>query len=360
MDGTIMTRLIFVTQLVDRKHSVLGVTVDLIRALSQRCESVVVVANEVRDAPSDLGAELISLGKEHGAGKLLRGARYYRAIVDVARGARPHALVAHMCPVYLNLAVPIAKAFGIRTFLWYAYPRVSITLLTAEQLADCVVTALPESYPRSSSKVRAIGHSIDVSVFQYVSPRPAEGPLRLVSVARTAPEKHHDTTLLAIASARRRIDVTLRIAGASMTPVERWHRVELDRMIDDLDLRSIVSLDEAVPRYDVPRLLADSDCLVSAAFAGGADKAVLEAMAVGRPALVSNPAFEPMLGDISPALMFREADADDLADKMEGMARASSSQRVAIGTSLRRHIEDEHSLAHWVDQMVELAHADGP
>ena len=51
------------------------------------------------------------------------------------------------------------------------------------------------------------------------------------------------------------------------------------------------------------------------------DKAVLESMAAGLLVIVSNEAFASLLGKHAGALMFRERDARDCADKMESALR---------------------------------------
>ena len=50
---------------------------------------------------------------------------------------------------------------------------------------------------------------------------------------------------------------------------------------------------------------------------GGIDKAVLESMASGTPAFVSNEAFRNYFGDLAGRLIFKYRDADDLADKIK-------------------------------------------
>jgi len=351
-----MTRLVFVTQRIDPNDPVLGITLDLIESLAERCERLVVVANEVIDAPFKGGhVEVVSLNKELGWGRVRRGIRYEQVIGRVARTLRPDALLAHMCPIYLNLAAPVVKAYGIKSMLWFAYPRVSPTLIAAEYLSDCILTALPGSYPRQNSKVHAIGHAIDVSAFRFVSSRATNGRLRLLSIARTAPEKHHDTTLLAVASLMNRHDITLRIFGSANTPAEHRHRSQLRQMIIDLGIGSIATLEDPVPRSEIPGLIAESDCLVSAAFAGGADKAVLEAMAVGRPTIVSNVAFEPLLRGLSPSLQFRQEDPADLARRIEAIAVSGEAVRREVGRELSARIDRQHSVSHWADCVVRLA-----
>ena len=83
-----METLVFVTQLIDPDDPVLGFVVPQIRVLTERFD-VVVIANEVRRVPSDLSAEVVSLGKEHGAGRLTRGARFARPWARRRGGTRP-------------------------------------------------------------------------------------------------------------------------------------------------------------------------------------------------------------------------------------------------------------------------------
>ena len=79
--------LVFVTQVVDPADPVLGFSVSLARALAARSASLLVIANEVRQVPADLAAEVRSLGKEHGRGRMAKGARYQRILADACRRA---------------------------------------------------------------------------------------------------------------------------------------------------------------------------------------------------------------------------------------------------------------------------------
>jgi len=66
-------RVVFVTQLIDPEHPVLGFVVPQIRKLAERIDHLTVIANEVRTEPSSLPVELVSLGKERGRGRIRRG-----------------------------------------------------------------------------------------------------------------------------------------------------------------------------------------------------------------------------------------------------------------------------------------------
>ncbi len=351
------------TQVIDPADPVLGFTIRLIRALDERTDAMVVVANEVRAVPADLDVEILSLGKELGHGRLAKGARYQRILADVGRRLRPATLLAHMCPTYLTLAAPVVRATGGRSMLWFTHLNESAGLRRAERLADVILTALPGSYPRTNDKVRAIGHSIDTDQFRVGPRAPRSGSFELLALGRTSPNKNYPVVIRAVQRAREMgADVHLRIVGPSTTAAERAHRAELDELVVSLDLANAVTIASDVAHDQVPDALTAADALVNATSSGSADKVVFEALACGRPALVSSAAFTDLVAADGCRLSFREGDVDDLADAICRLAALPTTGRDALGADLRRRIERHHSLTHWADEVVRLAgvaHADG-
>ena len=354
--GTRPPSIIFVTQLIDPDDPVLGFTAGLIRSLSQRTE-VAVIAGEVRAVPADLGAEVHSMGRESGASRWRRGLSYEAGLVALCRRLHPAALYAHMCPDYVTLAAPVTKATGTPSILWFTHSVDSANLRRAERLADLVVTALPSSYPRSSPKVRAIGHSIDTRRFTYHEP-PAVGHLDLLAVGRLSAVKNYPVTIRGVAIARQRgIDVRLRIIGSAVSPVERAVRADLDALVVDQGVGDAVSFLDGVTPDEVAQWLASSGGLVNASRPGQADKVVLEAMACGRPALVSSPAFGALVADLPVELGFPDDDDAGLAGAIERLATASPAAVRETGVALRARVEAGHSLEHWAGEVVSLAGA---
>lgn len=348
--------LIFVTQLVDFGDPVLGFVVPLIRALEARSGPMLVIANEVRHVPSDLRAEVRSLGKEHARGKLARGVRYQTILAEALRRLRPATVIAHMCPPYLTQAAPMVKLTGGRSMLWYIHPADTPMLRRAERAADMVLTALPGSFPRQSAKVHPIGHSIDLTRFDALDPPPGGGGLRLLGLGRLAPIKGYPVMVRALRMARDRgTDVRLDIVGEAIRDSDVGHREELRLLVERLGVEDAVSIRPGVAPAEVPGLLAQVDALVNATAAGSADKVVFEAMACGRPPLVSSPAFHDLVGSGPVPLSFRAGDPADLADRITQLANTPPRTRVEMAAMLRSRIEGSHSLTHWADAVVRLA-----
>ncbi len=101
-------RLVFVTQQVDPGDPILGATVAKLRALAERCDELVVLSLG-RGVAHDLPAN-VTLRTFGASTRLRRGLRYERVLAPVLAG-RPDGLIAHMCPIYLVLAAPLAKPF---------------------------------------------------------------------------------------------------------------------------------------------------------------------------------------------------------------------------------------------------------
>lgn len=355
-----MRRLVFVTQTLDPEDPRLGIVPAYLEALAREVDEIFVIANEVLTVPAALEGKAISLGKERKYGRMHRTVRYESAVTRLLSHRGPTVLLAHMCPVYLNLAAPIAYVTGARTMLWYAHPADTPRLRLAERLADAVLTTTRPSYPRSSPrsnrKLHLIGQGIDVSAFPYSAPKTDGSKLRILAVGRIGPEKGLTTLVEAAAMARQKgIELDVRIVGPATLPEEQRVRVVIENLIDTLDLRSVVSIEPPVNYKDMPALLAGSTVIVSASAEGCADKTVFEAAASGRPVVAASSAVGPLLRDLPVNLTFTPEDAAGLADRLVELAGTSDATLEVVGTELRHRVELDHSNAHWAREVVAVA-----
>ena len=152
-------RLVFVTQSVDAEDPILGATVATLRSLAQRCDELVVITDHVGAHDLPANCTLRTFGSRT---KLGRGLRYLRALVpQLLRRDRPDAVIAHMCPIYLVLAAPLAKLVRVPLALWYTHWTIDRTLKLATTLADVGLSVDRRSYPIDDPKVLGIGHGIE-------------------------------------------------------------------------------------------------------------------------------------------------------------------------------------------------------
>jgi glycosyltransferase involved in cell wall biosynthesis len=349
-------RLILVTQTLDAEHPALAQTLDLVRALAARADELVVLCASVGAAP-ELPAN-VRVRLFGARSRWARGARFAHALTtELRRRPRPDALMAHMVPLFVVLAAPLARPLGVRLLLWYTHWHASRTLRAATRLADIVLSVDRRSFPLDSPKVRGIGHAIDVDRF---APRPGRRPaerLRLLALGRTARWKGYGTMLdaleLAVAAG---VDAELEIRGPQLTADEKAYARELrERIAASEALRDRVRLERPLPRAELPALLAGADALVSATQARGSvtlDKVVYEAAACGVPVLASNAALTEFLGGLPLRLSFAPRASDVLAGLIAELAAADHDTRTETGAELRRRVVAGHSVESWTDAVA--------
>ena len=342
-----MARLVFVTQQVDPGHPALAATVPMIRALAARVDEVVVLADGAVPGVLPENCRVRTFRSSRKAG---RGVRFEVALVRELKGVRGGAVLAHMCPIYAVLAAPLVRPLRIPLVLWFTHWRASRLLRAAERVSTAVVSVDQRSFPLPSRKLRAIGHGIDLADFPCTEHERREDVLRLLALGRYSPAKGLDVVLRAVADVGE--GVRLDVHGPTLSEEERSHRVELERLASELDLGGRVTLGEAVPRAEIPGLLAAHDVLVNNMRAGAPDKVVYEAAAGCVPVLASNPVFDSLL---EPAQRFRRDDAAGLAGRIRVLAALDESARTALGRRLRERVESGHSVESWARGVLEAA-----
>lgn len=342
-------RLIVITQRVDAADVALGATVPMLRALAERVDELVVLALRVREAGLPANVRLQEL---RGRSPALRGASLLASLgYELRRG--PVAVLAHMSPIYAVLAAPLTRAHRAPLLLWFTHWHDSRLLRLAARASTRIVTVDRASFPFSSPKVVPLGHAIGVAAFPAVDP-PGGDPFRLLALGRTSPAKGLKTIVEAVASLDG-LPLALDVRGPSLTAAERVHRAELTRLVDEHDLGGRVTVSEAVPRTELPELLARTHALVNNMRAGALDKVVFEAAAAARPVLVASHGFDALVGGLEPPLRFPQDDAAALAERIRGLYDAGAARRGEIGAELRERVRRDHSVEHWADGVLAAA-----
>jgi glycosyltransferase involved in cell wall biosynthesis len=342
-----MRRVVFITQQVDPGHPALAATVPKIKALAALVDEVVVLAD---GAVPDVLPPNCRLRTFRARRKTGRGVRFQTALGAELRGLRGGAVVAHMCPIYAVLAAPLVRPLGIPVVLWFTHWRASRLLRLAERMSTAVVSVDRRSFPLDSKKVKAIGHGIDVAEFSCRPAHETPDGLRLLALGRYSPAKGLDVVLRAVAAVGEGVRVD--VHGPALSGDERTHRAELERLLLELPLEGRATLGDALPRTEIPALLASHDALVNNMRAGAPDKVVYEAAASCLPVLASNPVFDSLL---DPAQLFSREDPGELADRIRSLAALEAGERAALGRRLRERVEEGHSVESWARGVLEAA-----
>lgn len=354
-------RILIVSQRLDAEHDVLGFFTGWVEALAGAADGVEVIAQWLGDQPPSAATAVHSLGKERGLGKPRQLARLQRILWRrLVRERAADLVLCHMCPEYVPLCAPLARAARVPLALWYTHGTGSARLRLAVRLADRTFTASLEGFPRAAAgpNVIALGHGIDTHAFPITPLPPDGGPRVVLSAGRISPVKGHQLVVRAFATLLRRTrrrDLELRIVGGAPLPEHRPVARELERLVAAEGLEAVVSLPGPVPYPEIHRQLAECHVFASASDTGSLDKAVLEAMACGRPVLTSNPAFGPELSGLEDRLIFRPGDVADLADKLESLLTLPRPRLEAIGLELAGRVAARHDLRDFARRLVREA-----
>jgi glycosyltransferase involved in cell wall biosynthesis len=347
-----MTKLVFITQQVDPGHPALAATVPKIRALAERVDEVVVLADRAVAGVLPDNCRSESFASRTRAG---RGARFTAALAHELK-RRPIAVVAHMCPIYAALAAPLTRPRRVPLLLWYTHWARTRTLKAAARAATAIVSVDRRSFPIESDKVVAIGHGIDLGEFPCRPGANGAGDFRLAVLGRYSRAKGLETIVRAVRLAvDRDLDVRLELHGPALNASEREHRADLESLVAELDLGKRVRLGHAVLRAEVPDVLARASALVNNMEAGAPDKVVYEAAASCRLVVVSNPIFDELLDGLGVPLMFAREDPIELADRIAALVALAPEHRAAVARTLRDRVAAGHSVAHWADGILEVA-----
>jgi glycosyltransferase involved in cell wall biosynthesis len=332
-------RIVFATQAADPEHAVLGATLAKIRALADRVDEVVVLADSIdfEALPENCVAHSFAAPSQAG-----RGARYVAALApELLR--KPVAVLAHMSPVFALLAAPLARPLRVPLLLWFTQQAAGPSLQAAERVVDRLLTVDERSIPLRSSKVRAIGHGIDVAALPCVSER--HPPLRrLLGLGRYAPVKGWETALRSLTELP---EATLALHGPTLTDGDRAELPRLQALARDLGVDDRASFGGEVPYAQVPHLFGLADAVVNATSGNAADKVVYEAAAACLPVFAASPVFDTLLPE---QLRFHGDYPGSLAERIREYEGGA-------GQALRECVQAEHSVDHWAERVLAEAGA---
>ncbi len=341
--------LVILTQVLDHGDAVLGFFHTWCERFALHVSRLTVIAQEVGATDLPDNVDVVSLGREHGAGRLAMWWRMNRALRGMGGDTRPDAILAHMVPRFVLSVAPLARRRGVPLYLWYTHAGVDRSLRMATPLVHKVFTASAESFrlPTPPGQCVVTGHGIDLSRFS-----PGGGPrhVDVLAVGRIAPSKGQDELLDALG----KLDVCpiTEIAGDVLLDYDIAFR-------DGLHARAAVAFGDrvrwlgAVPHPRVGEVMGRARVLVSTSHTGSVDKVVLEAMCAGCLPLTCNESFAPIFGEeLAARLMFPPGDVDALAMRLRALLELPGDAAGALAGRLRALVVEHHDLDRLIPRLV--------
>jgi len=222
-----------------------------------------------------------------------------------------------MNPEYVVLGGLLWRLWRKKIGLWYVHKKTNLKLKIAEQLSNIIFSSSSEGFRLKSPKVQYVGHGIDVERFKYVGPNDSGNILHVGRITRI---KNIETIIRATG------DRNLVLVGGAVTREDKSYQEELRSLIKNLGVK--VDWIGALPNSELPEMYKRQFASVNSAPDGGMDKSVLESLAIGCPAFVSNKAFREIYGVYANIFMYKYRDSEDLGEKISLWEKNDQKQRI--------------------------------
>jgi len=346
-------KLLIITQKVDKKDSALGFFHGWLVEFAKYSEKLAVICLEEGEHNLPKNVQVFSLGKptqgwpalgwERLFSKLKVLISFYKYIFKLRK--EYDSVFVHMNKEYVILGGLFWKLWNKKVALWYTHKHVDIKLRLAEKLVNIVFTASKESFRLKSSKVKVVGHGIDVETFKPIEKKQSN-VFRIVTVGRISPVKDYETLIGAteILIKKNNSSIQVEVIGGPSTAEDEDYLKRLHVLVQEKHLEQVIHFVGSVPNRDLSARLAHADVFVNMSRTGGLDKAVLEAMACGIPVVTSNESLTPVLGFDVAMLVFPSGDANTCASRIEGVYTLSSDSYKMLTARLHMTVEKEHNI----------------
>ena len=314
-------KLLIITQVIDKNHPVLGFFHRWVEEFAAHCEQVTVICLQagVYDLPKNV--HVYSLGKEEGKSHLVYLYRFYTYLWTLRH--EYDQVFVHMNQIYVILGAPVWRTLGKNVGLWYAHGAVSSSLKLSLKLSNFVFTSTKEGLRINSPKRIIVGQGIDFEIFKSIQKKD-NVVLQLITVGRISQSKNVETLLRACSLLKEKhIIFQFKIVGIPTTDSEVLYAKEMYQLSQKLNLQKEVEWVGAIPNYDLPRLLQQSDVFIHDGSTNSLDKALVEAVLCGCIVLSSNPSYKALTKDIASNYLYNQGDSAKLTDILVNLKRNS-------------------------------------
>jgi len=258
----------------DENDSVTAFAVDWIRAFAEISDDVVVFSTHVGKYTAPSNVRVIELGGGTAKKRLISLLKLYRSTFFISKIRGRKIVFHHMSEKTAFLVGPILRVLGLKQGLWYSHNRKTNILILASKFMNYIFSPTTNSFPIRTSKIRPVGHGINMSRFQKYG-NPSLNRNGIVSLGRISKVKNLEEIIdgLSHVSTPR---PSLTLIGPVME--EDKYVEALSKRAKDSDVQ--LNLEDRITYSQVPKIVSQ----FSMAFSGSpntVDKSVLEAAAVG-------------------------------------------------------------------------------
>lgn len=344
-----MSKLLIITQKVDKNDQLLGFFIDWIKLFAERFQVVTIFCLEKGQYDLPHNVKVLSLGKDKSRFKLFWLFNFYRFLFRERKNY--DSVFVHMNPIWVALGGLLWRFMNKRIFLWYTHKSVTLKLRLAEKFANRIFTASKESFRLPSQKLIITGHGINIDLFAPDKDKKINDDiLRILSVGRISPVKNYGTFISAAKILKNEnIKFSVTIIGEPALASDRAYLKELHAEIQKAGLNELFDFKGKILYKDLVAFYQSHHLFVHLSRTGSVDKVLLEAMACGMQVLSSNDAAK---GFLPVRLIFNDTSPAELAEKIKIVAHQPPDP------ALREYIVMHHELHHLIAKVSHLMQSD--
>jgi glycosyltransferase involved in cell wall biosynthesis len=290
-----MTRLLFVTQVMDQHDSVLGAYHGWVGQLAARMESVTVIClfEGTHSLPSNV--TVYSLGKERGRVAPYVYALRFLALVWKLRRNYDTAFV-HMNQEYILCAGVLWKLLNKRIYLWRNHYAGSLLTDVAALFCEKVFCTSRHSYTARYQKTVFMPVGVDTHQFSAIE-GVARGRHSILFLARMSPAKRPDMLIEALSMLKERNTDWQASFYGSPTPAHADYYEHLQAQVRERGLSEQITFYPEVPNDRTPDIFAAHELFINCSPSGMYDKTLFEAAAAGCTVLATSEDWKRLAGE---------------------------------------------------------------
>lgn len=330
-------KLLVCTQVLDRNDPYLGFMHGWFVELARQVEHLTIICLKEGEHSLPANVRVYSLGKESGTSRLTRVLRLVRYIVLLRHAY--DAVFVHMNQEYILLGGWFWLPMGKHIYLWRNHYAGSLLTDIAALFCTKVFCTSKFSYTAKYKKTVFMLLGIDP---RFVPPLAPPTPGSILFFGRLAPSKHPALLLKALTLLQNE-QWTADFYG----PGESAYLAALKQ--EAAPLGELVRFLGPVPHHEAPQIFGAHEIYVNLGGSGMYDKTIFEAAASGCLVLAASEDFAEL---VDPRFIFKQDDAEDLAQKLHALLKVSKEEKHLLRNNFQQ-LTERQSLQKLVGCLVQ-------
>jgi glycosyltransferase involved in cell wall biosynthesis len=345
-------KLLILTQKVDIDDPILGFFHRWIEEFVKRCQNVTVICLQKGEYHLPENVKVLSLGKE----KYLRYSHIIRRLVSLYRFYKYiwqerknyDAVFVHMNQEYIILGGFLWRFLGKKIAFWYNHQHGNLITKLVSIIANLVFYTSPFAFTSRFKNAKIMPAGIDTELFKK-NENIQKISNSILYLGRISPVKNVDVLIEAAKLLDKEgTDFILNIVGEAGEKDKEYFE-EIKKISKSLEESGKIKFWGVIPNYKTPEIYNQNEVFINLSPSGLFDKTILEAMSCETITIVSSKAFQGVLPDF---LIFKENDAKDLKDKINGMLNRTKEEKREICKKIRKYVVENHNLDILIDKII--------